>query len=177
MGESFTIQLSNNLVRSLLDDGEKLRKKTKKSKSKILQEPKNSHQKQISNDPEEFKSLRSAAGWPLQPPVYLPTAPSKSENAELDSIKSLLQDSQNVVERLQKREENMLQEVTQRAKALHDEEFKLPSRQPMPCLNEKDECLKCYKEHAKDPLKCANLVKEFADCARRVRRQVNSAQS
>ncbi|XP_073313350.1 uncharacterized protein [Primulina huaijiensis] len=177
MGESFTIQLSSNLVRNLLDDGEKLKKKTKKSKPKIPQEPKKSQPKQLSNDSETFTKLPSAAGWPLQPPVYLPTPPPKSENVELDSIKSLLQDSQNVVERLQKREENMLQEVTQRAKALHDEEFKLPNRQPMPCLNEKDECLKCYKEHAKDPLKCANLVKDFADCARRVRQQVNAAEN
>ncbi|XP_073123018.1 uncharacterized protein [Henckelia pumila] len=177
MGESFTIQLSSNLVRNLLDDGEKVKKKTKKPKSKIPRETKNPQPKQLSNDSETFKSLPSAGGWPLQPPMYLPVPPPKSENAELDSIKSLLQDSQDVMERLQKREENMLQEVTQRAKALHDEEFKLPHRKPMPCLKENDECFKCYKEHPKDALKCADLVKDYADCARRVRQQLNAAEN
>ncbi|GFP95928.1 hypothetical protein PHJA_001737000, partial [Phtheirospermum japonicum] len=54
------------------------------------------------------------------PPLYLPTPPpQKPANAELDAILSILETSEKVVERLQKQEENMLNEVTQRAKDLH----------------------------------------------------------
>ncbi|KAK4389423.1 hypothetical protein Sango_2279300 [Sesamum angolense] len=118
MGESFTIQISSNLVRNLVDDGEKVKKKTRKLKPK--------------------------------PPLYSPIPPQKPANTELDAIWSAIQESEKVVERLQKQEANMLQEVTQRAKDLHDKEFKLPSRKPMPCLDQKDACLNCYKEHVKD---------------------------
>ncbi|PIN11824.1 hypothetical protein CDL12_14461 [Handroanthus impetiginosus] len=170
MGESFTIQISSNLVKHLVDDGEKVKKKTRKPKAKIPQEPQ--HPKQLSDNSEAHKT--PAAGWPLQPPLFLPPPPQRSANAELEAIRSVLEESEKVAEKLQKQEENMLQEVTQRAKDLHDKEFKLPHQKPMPCLDEKDACLKCYKEHVKDPLKCAQLVKEFADCARTVRQQVSA---
>lgn len=175
MSESFTIQISSNLVRNLVDDAEKVKKKTRKPKPKIPREPQQSqtvHPEQLSDDPQTLKGP-SSTGWPLQPPLYLPTPPpQKSVNLELDAIWSVLKESEKVVERLQKQEENTLQEVTQRAKDLHDKEFKLPNGKPMPCLDEKDACLKCYKEHIKDPLKCNQLVKYFADCARTVRQQV-----
>lgn len=174
MGESFTVQISSNLVKKLLDDGEKVKKKTRKPKPKprIPQEPQG---KQLSDDSPSLKGPPST-GWPVQPPLYLPPPPShKAPSPELDAIRSILEESEKVVDRLQKQEENMLQEVTQRAKDLHDKEFKLPNRKPMPCLDEKDACLKCYKDHINDPLKCAELVKSFADCARTVRQQVGAA--
>ncbi|KAL2525151.1 copper ion binding [Abeliophyllum distichum] len=175
MGESFTIQISSNLVRQLADDPEKL-KKARKPKPKISREPRQSekvHPKQISGDSNTQKGP-PASGWPLQPPLYLPIPPPQSANAELDAIRSVLHESEKVVERLNKQQENMLQEVSQRAKELHDQEFKLPRQKPMPCLDEKDACLKCYKEHVKDPLKCARFVQDFADCARRVRQLVDA---
>ncbi|KAK4358904.1 hypothetical protein RND71_021133 [Anisodus tanguticus] len=67
----------------------------------------------------------------------------------------------------------MLQEVTKKAKDLHDKEFKLPNQKPIQCLDERDACFKCYKEHEKDPLNCANVVQNFAECARRVKQQVS----
>ncbi|CAI9759425.1 unnamed protein product [Fraxinus pennsylvanica] len=175
MGESFTIQISSNLVRQLADDPEKLKKKTKKPKPKISLEPWQSekvHPKQIS----DFFNQEGPgdSGWPLQPPLYLPVPPAQSANSELDAIRSVLQESEKVVERLNKQQENVLLEVTQRAKELHDKEFRLPQQKPMPCLEEKDACLKCYEEHKKDPLKCARFVKDFADCARRVRQLVST---
>ncbi|KAH6822141.1 hypothetical protein C2S53_002016 [Perilla frutescens var. hirtella] len=171
MGESFTVQISSNLVRKLLEDGEKVKKKTRKPKPRISQEP---QAKPLSDD--SLSVQGPPIGWPVQPPLYVPPPPPhKTLNPELDGVRSVLQESEKVVERLQKQEENMLQEVTQRAKDLHDKEFKLPNRKPMPCLDEKDACLKCYKEHIKDPLKCAQLVKGFADCARTVRQQQVSA--
>ncbi|XP_042485390.1 uncharacterized protein LOC122065631 [Macadamia integrifolia] len=116
------------------------------------------------------------SGWPLQPSIFLPVGPPPTvANAELVAIQSTLQENERVVERLQKQEENMVQEVTQRAKELHDKEFKLPYQKPLPCLAEKDACLECYKENVKDPLKCALVVKSFVDSAHKERQQVSSA--
>ncbi|XP_057811407.1 uncharacterized protein LOC131025626 [Salvia miltiorrhiza] len=170
MDESFTVQISSNLVKKLLDDGVDVKKKTRKPRPKISQEP---QAKQVLDDAEALRGPSSTA-WPIQPPLYLPPPPPshKAPNPELEAIRSVLEESEKVVERLHKQEENMLQEVTERAKDLHDKEFKLPHRMPMPCLDEKNACLNCYKEHIKDPLKCAQLVKDFADCARTVRQQV-----
>ncbi|XP_057977909.1 uncharacterized protein LOC131164616 isoform X2 [Malania oleifera] len=173
MGESFTIQISSNLVNRLVDDGEKLKRKTKKSQAKISREVQKSPAN-VRNREETHKGT-AAAGWPIQPPLFLPVPPSPhSANEELDGIRSVLQESERVLERLQKHEGDMVQEVTQRAKDLHDKEFKLPYHKPMACLAEKDACLECYKENANNALKCAPLVKNFADCARRVRQLVGS---
>lgn len=179
MGESsFSIQISSNLVNQLAEESGKQKKKTKRPKPKIPRETKTpqqtqSTQKLVSDDSEIFKGP-PAAGWPLQPPLYLPVPPSQPANAELDAIRSVLKESENVVERLQKQEENMLQEVTERARDLHAKEFKLPQQKPMPCLEKYEACLKCYKENMKDSLRCGSLVNDFADCVRKVRQLVNS---
>lgn len=177
MGESFTIQISSNLVNRLADDGDKLKRKAKKPKQKIPQGHQQSRskvdQKQTLDGSETHKGT-AAAGWPFQPPIFLPSPPPKVAIAELDAIQSVLQESERVLEKLQKQEENMVQEVSQRAKELHDKEYKFPYQKPIPCLAEKDACLECYNEHVKDPLKCANVVKMFADCARNARQQVTS---
>lgn len=163
----------------LLDDGEKVKKKTRKPKPKVPQEPSGfhtTHPKEVADD--SNTKGPSAAAWPIQPPLYLPVPPLQTHGSpELDAIKSVLHDSEKVVEKLQKQEESMLQEVTERAKVLHDKEFKLPHRKPMPCSVEKDACLNCYKEHIKDPLKCSQVVRDFADCARRARQHVDSQNS
>ncbi|GAB4852676.1 hypothetical protein Ancab_016891 [Ancistrocladus abbreviatus] len=170
MGEPFTIQISSNLVNRLVEDSDKSKKKTKKLKPKVQPQTK-LHQKQASDDSETRKGPASA-GWPLQPPVFLPVRAPQSINMELEAIRSVIRESDRVLEKLQKHEEDKLNEVTQRAKQLHEKEFKLPYQKPMPCLAEKDACLACYKEHVGDPLKCADAVKRFQDCARRVRQQV-----
>ncbi|GMP95929.1 hypothetical protein CsSME_00044788 [Camellia sinensis var. sinensis] len=136
MGESFTIQISGNLVKQLADDGEKSKKKTKRSKTKIPREPQQSQTK---------------------PPIFLPLSPSPhSSSAESDAIRSAIQESEKVLEKLQKQE-----------KDLHDKEFKLPTQKPLPCLMEKNACFECYKENDKNPLKCADAVKNYKDCIRR----------
>lgn len=169
MDESFTVQISSNLVKKLLNNDEVVKKKTRRPTPKIPKEP------QAKPLPDDSEALRgpSSTAWPIQPPLYVPPPPPshKTPNPELEAIRSVLEESERVVERLHKQEENMLQEVTERAKDLHDKEFKLPNSKPMPCLDEKDACLNCYKEHIKDPLKCAQLVKDFADCARTARQQ------
>ncbi|GAA0157594.1 hypothetical protein LIER_14831 [Lithospermum erythrorhizon] len=179
MGDKFTIQISANLVNQLAEDGDRLKKKKKKTKSSLLREPKPSPpkvtQKQTSEDPEIHRTP-TAAGWPGQPPLFFPVPPSPpSANEELDAIRAVLQDSEKALERLQKQEDTMLQEVTQKAKDLHDKEFKLPEQKPIPCVEEKDVCLNCYKENLNDPLKCSSLVNEFANCVRRMRQQVGMA--
>ncbi|OVA19532.1 hypothetical protein BVC80_9051g26 [Macleaya cordata] len=171
MGESFTLQISSSLVSQLAGNEDKSKKKTKKPKPKI---PREKLKKQTSDSFETHKGTTTAsAGWPLQPPLFLPIqpAPTQVANEELDAIRSVLKESERVVERLQKQEENMVQEVTQKAKELHDKEFKLPYQKPIPCLKEQESCLECYKENAKDPLKCAQVVSRFAECARIVRQQ------
>ncbi|XP_038679497.1 uncharacterized protein LOC119980776 [Tripterygium wilfordii] len=115
-------------------------------------------------------------GWPLQPPVFLPiTPPAPPANTELDAIRSIIQEGEKVLDKLQKQEETLAQEVTLRAKDLCDKEFKLPYQKPMSCFVEIDACKACYKENVKNPLKCGHLIQIFAECARRVRQQVSSA--
>lgn len=176
MGE-FTIQISRNLVDRLVHDAEMTKKKTKRTKPKATREPptpqSKADEKQIVDDSVKPKS-EAAPTWPLQTPLFLPTTPPQhSPNAELEGIRSVLQESEKVVERLRVQEENMLQEVTQKAKDLHDKEYKLPKPKPKPCMAESDACFACYKEHVKDPLRCASLVTNFAECVRRFRQQVS----
>ncbi|KAK0587441.1 hypothetical protein LWI29_022851 [Acer saccharum] len=175
MGD-FTIQISANLVNRLAEDGEKLKKKTKKTKTKISREPRQPqtkvNQKQVLDDPKTQKG-DAPPGWPFQPPLFLPVSPS-AQSAELDAIRSVLQESERVLEKLNKQEKNMVQEVTERAKTLHDQEFKLPYQKPLPCLAEKEASEACYKESIKDPLKCHRLLKNYADCSRKARQLVSS---
>ena len=177
MGEQFTIQISSKLINQLADGGEKLKKKTKKPKQKLpgghQQSRSRVSEKLFSNDSETLKGT-AAAGWPPQSLLFRPAAPTpQSAVTELDAIRSVVQESERVLERLKKQEEHMVQEVTERAKDLHEKEFKLPYQKPIPCLAEKDACLECYKENVNNALKCADLVRSFADCARRARQQVN----
>lgn len=178
MGD-FTVQISNELVDRLLDRSEskKMKKKPRKVKPKVPKGPQGAFSEvdptSISAGPEVFKA--PATGWPVQPPLFHPAgAPVFSSIAELDAIRSLLRESEGIVEKLQKQEESIVQEVTQRAKDLRDKEFKLPYQKPMPCSAESNACLECYKEHSKDPLKCSHLVRNFADCAQRARQQASS---
>ncbi|CAM8876940.1 unnamed protein product [Rhodiola kirilowii] len=178
MDDSFRIQVSSRLVDQLAKDDHKLKKKTKKPKAKIPSESRRTEvkepQKKISDDSEKHNG-NAAAGWPLQSPFFVPVNPPVySASAELDAIRSVLDQSERVVEQLQKQEDEKLQEVTKKAKELHDKEFMLPKAKTNPCLDQKNACLQCYKENAQNPLKCATVVERFADCARRVRQQVTS---
>ncbi|KAK3224828.1 hypothetical protein Dsin_004690 [Dipteronia sinensis] len=121
MGD-FTTQISADLVNRLGEDGEKLKMKTKKTKTKISREPQQPqtkiNQKRVLDDPKTQKGA-APPGWPLQPPVFLPVSPS-AESLELDAIRSVLQESEKALEKLNKQEKNMVHEVTERAKTLRD---------------------------------------------------------
>ncbi|XP_020590272.1 uncharacterized protein LOC110031428 [Phalaenopsis equestris] len=172
MGESFTIQISTDLVRRLTNTDAKP-KKSREAKPKASQDQLQPlGKKKLAPNAEKSSS---PAMWHQQAPIYLPVPVSPSlpspATAELEAIKSVLQESEKVVEKLEKQEINMVEELTQRAKELREKEFKLPYQKPMPCLNEREDCLQCYKENLKDPLKCASAVKKFADCALQARRE------
>ncbi|EEF50977.1 uncharacterized protein LOC8272128 [Ricinus communis] len=175
MGD-FSIQISPDLVNRLVNDGEKLKKKPRRTKPKIPRESARSQTKvNEKHDPEVHKTAPSP-GWPVQPPLFFPVPPpAHSANTELDAIKAVIQESEKVLEKLQKQEESMVKEVTERAKDLRDKEFKLPYQKPMPCLADYDACRTCYKENGNDILKCAPLTRSYYDCVRRVKQQVSSA--
>ncbi|XP_072969035.1 uncharacterized protein [Typha angustifolia] len=174
MGESYTIQISSKLVSQLARDEDKVKRRIKRPKPKISLEHDQSHSKpkQVPAAPQGS----SASGWPLQPPIFLPITPEPPPVAipEVEAIRAIYQESEKVVEKLEKKEAEMLQELTQRAKELHEKEFKLPYQNPLPCTAERENCLHCYKDHTKEPLKCAQAVKAFADCARQARHSSSS---
>ncbi|KEH31679.1 hypothetical protein MtrunA17_Chr4g0057011 [Medicago truncatula] len=162
MGE-FTIQISNDLVNKLVDDPV-VKKKPRRVKRKVAREI----EKPQPNVAEEAE-IAPAPVWPVQPALYVPaTLPAHPSQSELEGIRSVLQESEKVLERLQKQEKQMLQEVTQKAKDLHEKEYKVPDPKPERCTAERLASLTCYKEHIKDPLKCAGFVNNFADCLRRL---------
>lgn len=178
MGD-FSIQISASLVNRLANDGEKAKKKiARKTKQKSTREPSQSrtkvNEKQLHGESDARKGT-AAPGLPVQPPFFTPVAlPVPSQDTKLAEIQSVIQESERVLERLQKQEDTMVQEVTARAKDLRDKEFKLPYQKPMPCLAAYEACRECYKEHANDILKCGPLTRSYYDCARRVKQQVSS---
>lgn len=176
MGDSYTIQVSANLVNKLARDAEGPKKRTKKPKPKIPEvAPKQQNEKL---NPSPAAPMTGPSGvWPVQNPMFLPmpphahSAPAAPALPELDAIRSVLQECETVLKKLEQKEANMTQELTQRAKELRDKEFKLPSQKSIPCEAEREACRQCYHENSKQPLKCAEFVRSFKDCARRARQQ------
>ncbi|XP_057421618.1 uncharacterized protein LOC130715525 [Lotus japonicus] len=160
---AFTIQISNDLVDQLVDE-KVIKKKTRKTRQRKVARETEKLQPNVTGKPENA----AAPGWPVQSPLFPPAKlPVQPSHSEIEGIRSVLHESEKVLESLQKQEENMLREVTQKAKDLHDKEYKLPNPKPEPCMAERLATLSCYKEHIKDPLKCSGLVTNFADCLRR----------
>lgn len=179
MGD-FPIQISTRLIDRLTEDDEKVKKRTKKTKTRVPREPRlpetKVDQPQISDDSEQQKGTSTGTGWAVPPPLFMPVNQLPySVSAELDAIRSVVKESENVVEKLRKQEKNMVQEATQKAKDLHDKEFKIPEPKPMPCSVESNAWMTCYKENTNDLTKCAPLAQNFAECARRVRQLAKPA--
>ncbi|GJM94259.1 hypothetical protein PR202_ga10889 [Eleusine coracana subsp. coracana] len=168
MGD-YTIQISTRLVDQLAREDEKVKRKTRKLKPKkkvTHEEPR----EDVLTEPKMSSPPAPASGWPLQPPpmfmpVTPPPPPPPAAVPEVEAIRSILKESEMVLEKLEKQESGARQELSKRAKELHDKEFKLPYQSPMPCTQEREGCLECYKSNAKDPLKCAEAVKRFEACA------------
>lgn len=43
----------------------------------------------------------------------------------------------------------------------------LNSESPKVCAKEEQACLDCYKQHAQEPLKCAEAARAYSQCAQR----------
>lgn len=177
MGD-YTIQISTKLINQLARDDEKAQRKARKPKPKKKPPMQQRHEEPQDSAPKEnFPSDPKTSGpapaseWPLQPPpMYLPVMPAPppppaAAMPEVEAIRSILKESEAVLDKLDKQEAGARQELSRRAKELHDKEFKLPYQNPMPCTHERAVCLECYKSNAKDPLKCAEAVKRFEACA------------
>lgn len=71
---------------------------------------------------------------------------------------------------LLKAEEEELARVDQLAQELLSSQYAAPSR-PRPCAQAAEECVRCYAEHADDPLACAAAVEAYGQCAREAWRE------
>lgn len=168
MGDSYTVQISTKLINQLAREDEKRSpRKVKKPKPKT---PKST------NQPPKTEATQTQTQIPppaqIFPPLFLPLpapAPPVELPPEVESIQEVLKESEKVLEKLKVEESEMLKELNKRSKELREKEFKLPYQNPIPCLKERSDCLECYKNYANEPLKCAETVKRFADCARKSR--------
>ena len=110
----------------------------------------------------------------MPPPMYLPVTPAPPPPPpaiqEVETIHAVVAESEKVLEKLQKQEATMHEELTKRAKELHEKEFKLPYQNPSPCTDERAGCAECYQSNIQDPLKCAEAVKRFEACVSMARR-------
>lgn len=168
MGD-FSIQISNKLINQLAEGNEQPKRRAKKTKPKVSPQSK-ADQAKTRLDAEKPNPV---AELPMQPPFFFPIPPQAAASTELESIKSVVKESEKVLEKLELQEKNIVHEVTERAKDLREKEFKIPEPKPMPCSSYHEAWMKCYKENIGDPLKCSGFVKSFQDCARRSRQQVN----
>ncbi|KAM3254041.1 hypothetical protein ACQJBY_047892 [Aegilops geniculata] len=174
MGD-YTIRISTSLIDQLSRDDEKLKRRTRKPKLKKVVEQQDEPRDNGRELPSEPKSSPAPApGWALPPPMYLPVTPAPPPPLpaiqEVEAIDSVVAESEKVLEKLQKQEATMREELTKRAKELHDKEFKLPYQNPSPCTDERAGCADCYRSNTQDPLKCAEAVKRFEACVSMARR-------
>ncbi|KAJ4757423.1 CHCH domain containing protein [Rhynchospora pubera] len=159
MGDSYTVQISTKLINQLAREDEKRSPiKVRKPKPKT---PKST------NQPQNTETQNQTPPAAIFPPLFLPVPPPAPVEAlpEVESIRQVLKESEKVLEKLKVEESDMLKELNKRSKELREKEFKLPYQNPIPCMKERSDCLECYKNYANDPLKCADTVKRFADCA------------
>ncbi|CAN8246383.1 unnamed protein product [Cochlearia groenlandica] len=172
MGD-FTIQISSKLINQLAEDKDQPKRKTKRTKPKATPHSKTNQAARRTHHEEAEKPPAPKAELPKQPPFFFPIPQQTVATAELESIKSVLRESEKVLEKLEKHEKSIVDEVTERAKDLREKEFKIPEPKPMPCGSDHDAWMKCYKENIDNPLKCSGFVRVFQDCARRTRQQAD----
>eukprot|EP01018_Ginkgo_biloba_P017316 Gb_03576 [translate_table: standard] len=166
MGEPFTVQIGSDLVRRLTGDDNK--KTTRKPKAKVRPD----HPSKNQGSRVEVKPSKDIGGWqPGLPPLLPPGAFPPLADKELDPIRKVLDESERVVDKLKKEEARVLEEVKRKAKELHEKEYRMPEQKPVPCSSARDACIQCYKDHPADPLQCAEVVKSFVDCVRRIQQE------
>ncbi|VAH00323.1 unnamed protein product [Triticum turgidum subsp. durum] len=124
---------------------------------------------QLARDDEKQVKRRTRKPKPRKV-VEQPEEPQDNGREEVEAIRTVVAESEKVLEKLQKKEATMREELTKKAKELHDKEFKLPYQNPAPCTDERAGCAECYRSNVQDPLKCAEAVKRFEACVRMARR-------
>ncbi|KAJ0264841.1 hypothetical protein HA466_0012400 [Hirschfeldia incana] len=173
MGD-YTIQITPKLINQLAQGNEKPKRKAKRTKPKVSPPPQ--------NNADQARTHRDAAEKPKpvaelptqQPPFFFPIPQQTVAITELESIKSVLKESERVLEKVESQEKSIVHEVTERAKDLREKEFKIPEPKPMHCSSDHEAWKQCYKENVENPLSCSGFVMRFQDCARRFRQQVSS---
>lgn len=80
------------------------------------------------------------------------------------SLARALESSRRVGMLLLKHEDEELARIGALADELVAREYAAPSR-PRPCQQQADDCVRCYAEHAADPLACAAAVRAYGECA------------
>lgn len=175
MGD-FSIQISSKLIKQLAEESDQPKRKAKRTKPKVSQRSKADQAKTHAEKPTP-KAETPVQPQP-QPPFFFPIPPQQAaaaaaaESVELESIKSVLKESEKVLEKLERQEKNIAHEVAERAKHLRENEFKIPEPKPMPCSSDHDALMKCFRENIDDKLKCSGLVRIFENCARRFEKPV-----
>ncbi|XP_010422202.1 PREDICTED: uncharacterized protein LOC104707527 [Camelina sativa] len=173
MGD-FSIQISSKLINQLAEGNDQPKRKAKKTKPKVS--PQRKVEQEAKTHHHDAEKPNPVGELPMQPPFFFPIpqqAAAAAASAELELIKSVSKESEKVLEKLEKVEKNLVHEVTERSKELREKEFKIPEPKPMPCSEDHEAWMKCYKENIDNPLKCSGLVRSYQECARRCRQQVN----
>ncbi|KAL0712886.1 hypothetical protein Bca4012_019864 [Brassica carinata] len=171
MGD-YTIQITPKLINQLAQGNEKPKRKAKRTKPKVSPPQNNADQARTHHVAEKPKPMAELPTQQQQP-FFFPIQQQTAASTELESIKSVLKESEKVLEKVERQEKNIAHEVTERAKDLREKEFKIPEPKPMPCSSDHEAWKQCYKENAENPLSCSGLVMRFQDCARRFRQQVS----
>ncbi|KAI3429569.1 hypothetical protein D9Q98_005656 [Chlorella vulgaris] len=81
------------------------------------------------------------------------------------SMARLLERSKRVGTMLLKADGEEVERIDELAGELLAREYATPSR-PRPCTQQADDCVRCYANHAADPLACAAAVDAYSACAK-----------
>lgn len=85
---------------------------------------------------------------------------------ELAPVKEILKEAAGLQKRASEVEQHSADAVAQMARTLHAREYRAPQR-AVACGEEKSACVDCYGSSLQDPLKCAEVVRAFQDCAKK----------
>ncbi|KAL4443814.1 hypothetical protein ABPG75_011551 [Micractinium tetrahymenae] len=109
----------------------------------------------------------------LRPPAEEPGLAAAGTDRALGRA---LERSRRVGGQLLKAEAEELARVDQLAQELLASQYAAPAR-PRPCAQAAEDCVRCYAEHADDPLACAAAVEAYGECARAAWREAAASAS
>lgn len=88
------------------------------------------------------------------------------------TLSKALETSKYINDLLLAREEEEMGKIEQMSKDILEKEAKqyhlnVDANEVNPCRDYEEKVLRCYMEHESDPLKCREVVEDYAACARR----------